>query len=174
MMRKSVIAAGLVAAAVAYAQAKDAKPAASATPTAEMSGPTMHVMSKPVDLKWNEGPPSLPPGAKVAVLSGDPKNEGPFVMRLKLPAKYKIKNHWHPAHEHVTVIEGAFWMGSGEKFDEAAMKELTPGSFAMMPPRYVHYAMTKKNTIVQVHGWGPWGINYVNPADDPRGKAAGK
>ena len=152
MINKSLIAVVLVAAAVAYAQAQ---------------APGM-IMATPADLKWNDGPPSLPPGAKMAVLSGDPKVEGPFVMRLKLPANYKIKNHWHPAHEHVTVIEGAFWMGSGEKWDETTMHELKVGAFAMMPPKHPHYAMTKVETIVQVHGWGPWGINYVNPADDPR------
>jgi len=27
-----------------------------------------------------------------------------------------------------------------------------------------------EETILQVHGVGPWAINYVNPADDPRKK----
>jgi hypothetical protein len=31
-----------------------------------------------------------------------------------------------------------------------------------------HYVWVEKDTEVQFHGIGPWTINYVNPADDPR------
>lgn len=138
--------------------------------TKDVPGPKDHVMVKSKEIKWAPAPPSIPAGAEMAVISGDPKVEGPFVMRLRLPAKYKLPNHWHPAHEHVTVIEGAFWLGHGEKWDEKTMTELPSGSFAMMPPKHGHYAMTKKKTIIQVHAWGPWAITYFNPTDDPRNK----
>ena len=65
-------------------------------------------------------------------------------------------------------------MGAGEKFEESAAKELPTGSFVVMPMKQPHFAMTKGETVVQLHGMGPWGITYVNPADDPRTKAAKK
>ena len=127
-----------------------------------------HIMLTGAELKWLDSPPSLPPGAKLAVIEGDPQQPGLFTMRLKLPANYKVPPHWHPADEHVTVISGSFFMGLGEKFDEKALQELPPGGFAVMATGTRHFAMTKEGAVVQVHGMGPWGINYVNPADDPR------
>ncbi len=127
-----------------------------------------HVMLTVGDLKWAEGPPSLPAGAQFAVMEGNPKNPGPFTMRLKFPDGYKIPAHWHPADEHVTVIAGTFNMGMGDKLDMAKGEELPVGSFAVMPAQTNHFAYTKGETIIQLHGIGPWGINYVNPADDPR------
>lgn len=138
---------------------------------ARQSGtPSVHVMVTPGDVKWAEGPPSLPPGSQAAVVEGNPANPGLFTMRLKLPANYKIPAHWHPADEHVTVIAGTFYMGMGDKLDESKGKALTAGSFAVMPTKTNHFAFTKAETILQLHGIGPWGITYVNPADDPRKK----
>lgn len=128
-----------------------------------------HVRFTPGDLKWTDGPASLPAGAKIAVLNGDPKKAGLFTMRLEFPAGFKIPPHTHPAAEHVTVISGTFNMGTGAKFDEAAAHELPVGSFSMMPTGTQHFGWTKTGCIVQVHAMGPFEIKYVNPADDPRG-----
>lgn len=145
------------------AHAQDAKPA---TVGATM---TTHLLLAPTELKWSDGPASLPPGAKMALVQGDPKTPNAlFTIRLKLPANYKVMPHSHPADEHVTVISGAFWMGMGDKHDPARMKKLPAGGFAVMPVGHHHYAMTKGETVIQLHGVGPWGINYVNPAHDPR------
>lgn len=133
-----------------------------------------HIMLTGPELVWKDAPPSLPPGAKLAILEGDPGQPGLFTMRIKVPANYKVPPHWHPADEHVTVISGSFFMGLGEKFDEKGMKELPPGGFAIMVTGTRHFAMTKKEAVVQVHAMGPWGINYVNPADDPRQVKADK
>lgn len=128
-----------------------------------------HLMVMPSELKWADVP-SLPPGAKIAVIEG-PMNEAvPFTVRLKFPANYKVPAHWHPAIEHVTVITGTFNMGIGDKFDQSKTMPLTAGSVAIMQPKTMHFAWTKEETIVQTHGMGPWGITYVNPADDPRKK----
>ena len=113
---------------------------------AQMPG---HVMVTPGDLKWQ------------AV---------PFTFRLKLPADYRIPAHWHPAVEHVTVISGAFHMGVGDKLDTAKTTALPPGSVAIMQPKTTHFGWAREETIVQVHGMGPWGVTYVNPADDPMKK----
>jgi len=126
-----------------------------------------HMMATPDELKWTDIP-SLPAGAKMAAIEG-PLNEAvPFTFRLKFPANYQIPAHWHPAIEHVTVISGTFHMGTGDKLDQSNTKALAPGSVAIMQPKTNHYAWTKEETVVQVHGVGPWAITYVNTADDPR------
>lgn len=183
-MRRIVIAIGLATLLTpALARASDPPPAGttgaatvpskvaeSAVPpqAAEVAQAGEHRIFTPADLKWADSPPSLPKGAKVAVLEGDLGSPGPFTMRIMLPAGYKIPPHFHPGIEHVTVIVGALYMGLGEKWDETKGHELTPGSFSYMAAGTRHYAWTKKATTLQVHGVGPWGITYVNPTDDPR------
>jgi quercetin dioxygenase-like cupin family protein len=135
-----------------------------------MSG-DQHVMMTPKDLEWKDAPASLPKGAQVAILEGDPTKAGPFTMRLKVPAGYRIPPHHHPAIEHVTVIDGNFQMGLGEKFDDKLLKDLSAGGFAVMPIGVRHFAASKDGGVVQVHGIGPWGIIYVNDQDDPRKQA---
>ncbi len=169
MKRLTVLAAVLAVLAVAVVLAQEHK-----TEGKQEAAKPDHIMLTGPELKWVDAPPSLPPGAKLAVLEGEPSQPGPFTMRIKAPAGYKVPPHWHPADEHVTVISGSFYMGLGDKFDEKAMKELAPGGFAVMATGTRHFAMTKKETVVQVHGIGPWGINYVNPADDPRQAKADK
>ena len=136
--------------------------------SAQMGGHA-HVMVTPDDLKWTDIP-SLPPGAKIAVIEGPMTEAVPFTFRLKFPANYKIPAHWHPAIEHVTVISGGFNMGTGDKLDTSKSKELRAGSVAIMQPKTPHFGWTKEEAIVQVHGVGPWGVTYVNPEDDPRKK----
>src|SRR5215471_20698409 len=129
-----------------------------------------HIMVTPNDLKWADVP-SLPPGAKIAVIEGPMDQATPFTIRLQLPADYKIPAHWHPAIEHVTVLSGTFNLGMGDKLDPAKTTALSAGSMAIMQPKTNHFAWTKEETIVQVHGVGPWAVNYVDPADDPRKKS---
>jgi quercetin dioxygenase-like cupin family protein len=148
--------------------ATQATPAAQPTPAAQVTPPVEHRYYTPADIKWVDGPPSLPKGAKFAVLEGDPTAPGPFAMRISVPAGYKIPPHWHPAMEHVTVISGSFFMGLGDTWDESKGHEMPAGSFGYMPQGVKHYAWTKVETVVQVHGIGPWGITYVNASDDPR------
>lgn len=120
------------------------------------------------DIQWKDGPASLPVGAKFAVLEGDPAKEGFFTMRLWLPDGFKIPPHWHPKVEHVTVISGTFNLGMGDKFDQAATREMPAGTFGFWPAEMKHFAWVKGDTVLQLHGTGPWVITYVNPADDPR------
>jgi len=128
-----------------------------------------HVMVEPKDLKWADVP-ALPPGAKVAVIEGPLDQATPFTMRLKLPANYKVSAHWHPAIEHVTVLSGTLHMGIGDTLDTKKTKALSVGSTVIIPPKTNHFGWTKKATVVQVHGVGPWGVTYVDPANDPRKK----
>jgi quercetin dioxygenase-like cupin family protein len=128
-----------------------------------------HVVAMPDTLNWVE-PPTLP-GARLAVVQGDPSKEGLFVYRLKMPAQYKIPPHFHKASENVTVLVGVFSIGLGEKFDQGSGQELPAGGFVSIPPKHPHYAWAgAQETVVQVHGVGPTDLTFVNPADDPRTK----
>ena len=127
-----------------------------------------HVMYAAADLKWGEAPPSLPSGAKMALLDGDPGKQGMFAVRLQMPAGYKIPAHTHPTTEHVTVISGTCYLGMGPKFDEATAKTMTAGAYAVMPAGTQHFAGSKEGCVIQVHSTGPFEVKYVNPADDPR------
>jgi hypothetical protein len=129
-----------------------------------------HVMVKPDDVKWGPGPPGLPAGVQVAVLTGNPSKAEPYVLRAKMPAGYKVPPHWHPTDENVTVLSGTLMMGKGEKFDPDSSEALTAGSFARMVKEMRHFAWTKTDTVIQIHGVGPFDITYVNPDDDPRKK----
>ena len=143
-------------------------PAQSADTT--KAAPT-HVMLQESDLAWGSGPPSLPPGQMIAVLSGDPGQAGPVTLRAKVPAGYRIPPHWHPTDEHVTVLAGTIAMGMGEKFDPSALHEMKAGGFARMPATERHFFVARTDAVIQLHGMGPLVVNYVDPADDPRNAA---
>jgi quercetin dioxygenase-like cupin family protein len=121
----------------------------------------------PAHLNWGPAPAILPAGARLAVLEGDPSKAGPFTMRLEMPAGYRIPPHFHQVDEHVTVISGAFQVGMGDRFDEGKLSTLPPGTFGVIPPGMRHFARADKATVIQLHGVGPWGLTYVNPADQP-------
>ncbi len=123
-----------------------------------------HAAVLPASLKWSP----IFPGVTMAVVSGDPNGSGPYVMRLKTDAGTHIPPHWHPTAENVTVMEGTFDIGMGDKFDEASLQNLPVGGFVRIPAEMHHYAMSRTTTIVQVHGMGPFKINFVNPADAPK------
>jgi len=122
------------------------------------------------DLKWGPAPSVFPKGAQVAVISGDPFKDGPYVLRFKIPKGYKIPAHNHPTTENVTVLSGVFHIGMGDKLDEKKGIELTAGGFGEAPAKMNHYAWSTRDTILQIHGQGPFAITYVNPADDPSKK----
>src|SRR5258708_1541748 len=129
--------------------------------------PALHV---PDALKWRDGPKSLPPGAKIAILEGDASKSGPFVFRLKVPDGYKIPPHMHSNAERVTIISGKFFLGMGEKFSANHATELPTGTFGMWPAGMKHFVWVEGETVVQFHGEGPWTIVYHNLDDDPRRK----
>jgi quercetin dioxygenase-like cupin family protein len=119
------------------------------------------------ELEWGPAPATLPKGAEITVLSGDPSKDGPFVLRLKMPSGYKVPPHHHPTDEYATVISGNFHIGMGDKVDEKKAIELRAGGYAEAPAKMNHYGWTSSPSVVQLHGQGPFGITYVNPADDP-------
>ena len=127
----------------------------------------MHLYS-PTSIEWKPGPEAIPAGAKMAVLEGDPTKEGPFVVRFQFPEGYHIPPHTHPKTERVTVISGALYLATGESLDRSNAKKLPAGSFGYWPAGMKHAGWSEGETVIQLHGIGPWQTNYVNPADDPR------
>lgn len=127
-----------------------------------------HIVT-PADIKWQTGPPTLPPGAKFCVVEGDLRKEGLIIMRLLLPAGYIIPAHSHPGAERAIVLSGTYNMGTGNKFDKAKCSPMPAGSMAIMPAGGIpHFGWSSEETIIQVHMDGPLQIDYINPEDDPR------
>ncbi|GAC1329507.1 MAG: hypothetical protein NVSMB26_05850 [Beijerinckiaceae bacterium] len=128
------------------------------------------IVKGPGDIKWGPAPPNSPPGAQMAIISGDPSKSGPYVLRMKVPATFKIPPHHHPTAENLTVLSGTFHAGMGDKFDEKNGITLEPGAFVSMPANMNHFGWASAETIMQFHGQGPFKIEYVNAADDPSKK----
>jgi len=124
-------------------------------------------MVNPGAIKWSDAPPSLPKGARVAVLYGDPGKPGPVTMRLMMPANYKVAPHTHTQAENLTVISGTMYLGMGEKVEPSKAHALRAGGFHHVPGKKPHYVFTKVPTVVQGHFEGPFDINYINPDDNP-------
>ena len=131
-----------------------------------------HVLITPDAIQWMaaRATSGLPSVVQMAVLAGDPSQTGQFVVRLKIPAGSKIAAHWHPTDENVTVLQGTFAAGMGDKFAEAELHEFPVGSYILMPRTMHHFAMAKDDVVIQIAAQGPFAVNYVDPADDPRKK----
>jgi len=157
MKTLSLVVTLVVSAAVSSSRADETKKGA-AKPDA--------VFINAAEIKWGDAPPSLPKGAKLAVMTGDPSKKAPFTVRLKMPAGYKVPPHWHTQDEQLTILSGTFVLHMGDTMD-AAGHELTAGGYHFLPGKMHHAAETKAETILQLHGMGPFDIHYLDPADDP-------
>jgi len=116
------------------------------------------------DLKWTP----IIKGCDLAPVSGDSNAEGaPFVLRIRCADGIRVPAHWHPTDEHLTVLKGTFLVGMGESFDEAKLQAMNVGNFITMPKEMRHFGLCKGETIVQVHGAGPFKVNWVNPSEVP-------
>jgi quercetin dioxygenase-like cupin family protein len=121
-----------------------------------------HRVVNSADLRWTP----IIAGWELAVVSGNPDKEGEsFVIRIHGKDGAKLPAHWHPTEENVTVLKGTFLMGVGEKYDESQLQPMSVGAFAAMPKEMRHFARAKGDTLVQVHGSGPFKVNWVNPAE---------
>jgi quercetin dioxygenase-like cupin family protein len=142
-----------------------------ASPALPLYAAEPHHTVVPADaVKWGPAPASLPPGAQAAVLLGSPAKEGPFVLRLKFPAGFVVPPHRHSKDEFVTVISGKFAITGGERIERGSLKALPPASFVHLPAGMPHYAWAEAESVIQVNGYGPFDVTYVDPKDDPRKK----
>jgi hypothetical protein len=170
-VKRVLLTLALIALAGSSLAATAAKPATAAPKAAAAKMPD-HGMSTPDGIKWGPAPPVFAAGAQFAVLQGDPGATGEYTVRLKMPDGYKIMPHWHPTTENVTVISGTFNLGTGDTFDNTKGAVMPTGTFGFIGPHMHHFAWTTGETVVQVHGMGPFKLTYVNPADDPSKTAA--
>lgn len=122
----------------------------------------------PEDVVWKPFP-AFPPSARLAVIVGDPREPGPYLIRVKLPSGVKLMPHRHPEDRIYTVISGVFYIGLGEQFDADALKAYPPGSVVVLPGDTAHFHWAKSGEYVtQVTASGPLGMDYLDPHDDPR------
>lgn len=111
---------------------------------------------------WKDAPPSMPPGSKMAVLEGDPKQPGMFTIRLQLPAGSVIKPHTHPRVERVTVLSGSVVVGFGTTVDAAKGTTFSAGGFYVNPPDAPHYVVIQQESVLQLTCEGPWVLTYLS------------
>ena len=121
------------------------------------------------ELAWREHP--IFKGAQTVILIGDPAKAETIVQRVKFPPNYKIPPHTHPYAEVVTVMSGTYGNVMAEKVDPSKTEMLKAGSVFALPAKHAHYVWTtNEEVIVQIQFTGPGGIDFINPADDPRKK----
>lgn len=118
------------------------------------------IQLRPEEIEWKDGNPNLPPGAKTAVLEGNPKQEGIFTMRVYLPPGAVLKPHTHPREERVTVLEGIVRVAFSETVDWTKGTAFGPGSYYVNPPGAAHLVWTNEGALVQITGIGPWEIHF--------------
>jgi len=122
----------------------------------------------PEDIDWKAFP-AFPPSVRLAVLIGDPSQPSPYVIRVKMPAGEKLMPHSHPEDRIYTVMSGVFYIGLGEQFDSARLNAYPPGSVVVLPGNTPHFHWAKSGEYVtQVSALGPLGLEYLDPANDPR------
>lgn len=138
-----------------------------AAPSPSPAAPSASTAGQP-DIQWGPAPSVLPPGAQIAVIEGNPGSTGTFTLRLKFPNGYKIPPHTHPTIENITVLEGTFLAGMGTQFDESKLEAYARGGFFSLPAEHAHFAMARGETVVQVHGLGPFVVTYVNQPNATR------
>lgn len=119
-------------------------------------------------LEWRPAPADLPKGAEVAVLYGDPRAPGPFVVRLRAKAGYQVPVHKHPDLETVTLISGSGRYGEGLRLDPKAETFIHAGDFFAAPAGMGHWIAVNEDAVLQVSGTGPWTIEYLDPRDKAR------
>ena len=107
--------------------------------------------------------PGFDPGTQLAVINGDPTKSGEYTLRLKFPAGYRFPVHWHPGAENLTVLSGSFLFAPGTTADWSQVKTYGPGDYIYAPARHPHFGGAQSETIVELHGIGPFAINLGAP-----------
>ena len=115
----------------------------------------------PEQVRWFT-PPYYKDGRQRAQLFGDSSLGGAWVDRVKVPSGMRVLAHTHAQDELVTVIEGTWYLGAGERFDPVKLKGYPAGSFIVIPAGVPHFVATKEGgVIVQTSGTGIWRTDYL-------------
>jgi len=150
----SVVAFALVAVLVGNSAARTGEPDVTALTSEEM--------------KWGPQGSLALPGMEQATLVGNPAMAGPYTIRLKFPAGFKLAPHVHTDSREITILSGTWYTGYGERYDAAALKALPAGSFYTEPANIPHFVEVRVPVVIQVSGMGPSGRKFVNPADNQK------
>lgn len=120
------------------------------------------------DVDWRPFP-AFPPSVRLAVVVGQPTENGPYTIRVKVPGGVKLMPHRHPEDRVYTVISGVFYIGLGDQFDADKLQAYPPGAVVVLPGDTSHFHWARSGEyITQVTAIGPLGLDYLNPKDDPR------
>jgi quercetin dioxygenase-like cupin family protein len=116
-------------------------------------GPLPLVRLSPESLSWTALGDR---GVQQATIVGDPTASGLYAQQLRFPAGLKVEPHYHSGDRVVVVISGTFYVGFGDRFDEATMNALPAGSTWTEPNGEAHYAWAKDGEVVlHTVGIGP-------------------
>lgn len=131
-------------------------------------GQAMFRATLPEEIDWNPFA-AFPPSVRLAVLVGNPSQEGPYMIRVKVPGGVKLMPHRHPEDRIYTVISGVFYIGLGDEFDAEKLEAYPPGAVIILPGNTSHFHWAKSGEyITQVTAIGPLGLEYIHAQDDPR------
>lgn len=115
----------------------------------------------PEQVRWFT-PSYYKDGRERAQLLGDSSQGGTWVDRVKIPRGGQILAHTHPHDEQVTVLDGTWYLGVGEKFNAAELKGYSAGSFIIIPAGIPHFVAAMDGpVIVQLSGVGKFGTDYL-------------
>ena len=122
----------------------------------------------PEEIDWKPFA-AFPAPVRLAVIVGQPLQDGPFTIRVKVPGGVKLMPHRHPEDRVYTVISGVFYIGLGDQFDAGKLVPYPPGTVIILPGDTSHFHWAKSGEYIsQITAIGPLGLEYVNPKDDPR------
>lgn len=122
----------------------------------------------PEEIDWKPFA-AFPPAVRLAVVVGQPSQEGPYTIRVRVPGDVKLMPHRHPEDRVYTVISGIFYVGLGDEFDADKLRAFPPGAVIVLPGNTSHFHWAKSGEyITQVTAIGPLGLEYVAAKDDPR------
>ncbi len=124
-----------------------------------------HALINGQPIQWGDALPCFRPGAKLAVIEGNPLTPGKvWAVRILFPDGYVVDPHWHPTDENVTVLSGTLLFGFGDTFDESTMTAYGKGGFVTAAAHVNHYVKARGRTEIQLHGMGPFALFYVDNA----------
>jgi quercetin dioxygenase-like cupin family protein len=102
-----------------------------------------------------------------ALLAGDPAKPGMYVMMAKWPKGNTFSHpHFHTNDRYVYVLDGTWWVGTGNKFDPAnLMVPVKAGTFVTEFGKQVHWAGAKdEDAVILIFGEGPTSNTAVEEA----------
>jgi quercetin dioxygenase-like cupin family protein len=122
----------------------------------------------PDDIEWKPFA-AFPPSVRLAVIVGQPSQNAPYTIRVRVPHGVKLMPHKHPEDRIYTVMSGVFYIGLGETFEGDKVKAYPPGSVIVLPGETWHFHWAKSGEYVtQITAIGPLGLEYHDQDDDPR------